>query len=208
MIKIPEITIIMRGFKYEEIKNVAQAIQNVSGENDFALEITENSPQAFESIHKIANDFPNILVGAGTILTLENTKKAIDNGAKFILSPIKLSKEIIDYCKKYHVITVPAAFSPSEVYEQIGYEADIIKIFPATAVGAKFFKDIQGPLGKLDLMAVGGVSLENIQEFKKCGVRYFGIGSNMFNDEEVISGDFKGLESTLENFRNTIRDEK
>lgn len=208
MIKIPEITIIMRGYKYEEILNVSKAIQNVSGEADFALEITENSPDAFETIEKISNEFPDILVGAGTIMTLENAKKAINSGAKFILSPVKLSTEIIDYCKKNDVVTVPAAFSPSEVYELIGYKADIIKIFPATSVGPKFFKDIQGPLGELDLMAVGGVSLENIQDFRNYGVKYFGIGSNMFNNEDVINGGLDGLEASLENFRNRIRDEK
>lgn len=204
MTNIPEITIIMRGYTYEEILSVSKAIENVSGEKEFALEITENSPNAFESIRKISEQFPNILVGAGTIMNIEQTKKAVESGAKFILSPIKLTEEVLDYCKEQGVVSVPAAYSPSEVYEMISYGADLIKIFPATSVGPKFFKDIQGPLGKLNLMAVGGVSVDNIAEFKKNGAKHFGIGSNMFNTEDVKNKNIEGLENSLNTFRKKI----
>lgn len=206
MNKLPEITIIMRGKSYEEIRNVAIAVQNISGERDFAIEITENSPDAFGSIEKLVSEFPNVFVGAGTIMTLANAKKAVESGAKFILSPVTLTKEILDFCKENKVITVPAAFSPSEVYELSVNGADYIKVFPATSVGAKFFKDIQGPLGELDLMAVGGISIENIDEFKNYGVKYFGIGTNMFNSKDVIEGNIAELELSLEQYRK--RDEK
>lgn len=208
MINIPEITIIMRGYVYEEIFSVSKAIENVSGEKDFALEITENSPNAFESIKKISKQFPDILIGAGTIMTMDHTKQAVESGGRFILSPVKLDADIIQYCKEQGVISVPAAYTPSEVYELLNYGADLIKIFPATSVGPKFFKDIQGPLGNLNLMAVGGVSLENIGDFKQNGAKYFGIGSNMFNAEDVKNNNIEGLEKSLSSFRNTIRDER
>lgn len=208
MIKIPEITIILRGYAYEEILSVTTAIENVSGENDFALEITENSPNAFESIEKISKKFPDVLIGAGTIMTMAHAEKAVESGAKFILSPIKLEREVIEYCKEKGVISVPAAYSPSEVYELLNYGADIIKIFPATSVGPKFFKDIQGPLGQINLMAVGGVSIENIDEFKENGAKCFGIGSNMFDQDDVKNSNLEGLEQSLNTFRNKIRDER
>lgn len=115
----------------------------LSGSSIKAVEITMNTPGAAEVISKLSSEFEGkILIGAGTVTTLEKAKVAIKSGAKFILSPVMLSKEIIDLCKENSVISVPGTMSPTEIYKSYKDGADIIKVFPATNCGSEFFKGV------------------------------------------------------------------
>ena len=89
--------------------------------------------------------------------------------------------------------------TPTEVFRMDSYGADIIKVFPAVDIGPRFFKDIQAPLGKLRLMAVGGISEKNIHEFFENEAQYVGIGSNAFNKEDLKSLNIANLHQSLVN---------
>lgn len=192
----PRVTIILRGYTYEQVKTVMEVLKDKY--QQFALEITLNSPDAYTTIRKISKEFgKKFYIGAGTVLSLEDANKSIDAGARFILSPIKLSKDILDLCKAKNVLSIPAAMTATEVMELKNNGADIIKIFPANTVGAKFFKDIQAPLGKLPLMAVGGVSSGNALEFFDNQAAYVGIASGIFNKEDILSQNSTGLKESL-----------
>lgn len=163
-----------------------------------ALDIIENGNVQYGDKFKI---------GAGTVLTLDEAKDAIEKGAKFMLSPIEFTDDIFAYAKAHKVITVPAAMSPTEVHTMFDKGADIVKIFPATTVGSGFFKTIQALLEKLPLMAVGGVSLKNVKDLLTHGTSYLGIRSNMFNQEDLINRDIAGLAASLQAFvdiKNTL----
>lgn len=196
-VSLSKVTVILRGYTYEQIKCVAQSLIGTSINN---IEITLNSPDVFNSIKKIKNDFPELNVGAGTVCTLEDTKKSIESGVDFILSPINLSKESIDLCNKNDVVCVPAAMTPSEIYKMFEYGADIVKVFPATTVGAKFFKDVQAPLGNLELMAVGGVNGDNAKDFLDNKCNYLGIGSGIFEKKDIIDKNMDKLKLSLNKF--------
>ena len=196
-VNLSKVTVILRGYTYEQIKCVAQSLIGTSINN---IEITLNSPDVFNSIKKIKNDFPELNVGAGTVCTLEDTKKSIESGVDFILSPINLSKESIDLCNKNDVVCVPAAMTPSEIYKMFEYGADIVKVFPATTVGAKFFKDVQAPLGNLELMAVGGVNGDNAKDFLDNKCNYLGIGSGIFEKKDIIDKNMDKLKLSLNKF--------
>ncbi len=192
----PKVTIILRGYTYEQVKTVMEVLKDKH--QQFALEITLNSPDVFTTINKISREFgEKFYIGAGTVLSLEDANNAIDAGARFILSPIKLSKEILDVCKAKKILSIPAAMTATEVMELKNNGADIIKIFPASIVGVKFFKDIQAPLGKLPLMAVGGVSSGNALEFFDNQAAYVGIASGIFNKEDILSQNSTGLKESL-----------
>ena len=103
------------------------------------------------------------------------------------------------------MIAVPAAFTPSEIYTQLAWGADIVKVFPAVTVGPSYFRQLAGPLGALPLMAVGGVNAENAQEFIKCGCPYLGVGSGMFRRADVSRGDAKRLRADVEAFEMAVR---
>lgn len=191
-----KVTVILRGYNYEDTKTVMEALVQTSIR---AVEITLNTENAIEIIEKISNEYGDrIIVGAGTVKNMNDAKNAIKAGAKFILSPIVLEKEIIDECKKHNIISIMGAMTPSEIWT--GYEngADIIKVFPANALGETYIKDIKAPLGNIEIMAVGGVSVENSKDFLKNGADYLGIGSNLFNKKDVTE---KNMESLLESIR-------
>jgi len=194
----PKITIILRGYDYSKARTVMNAL---AGSSIKAVEITMNTPNAPEMISKLSSEFGSaILIGAGTVTTLEQAKEAIKAGAKFILSPVMLSKEIIDLCKQYSVISVPGTMSPTEIYKSYKDGADIIKVFPAISCGLKFFMGVKAPLGDIPLMAVGGVTKDNAKEFLDNGANFLGIGSGLFNKEDIINENLEGLIKSLREF--------
>ena len=192
----PKFTIIMRGYSFEEDRAILSAMKGL--ENQFAVEVTMNTPGAAGTIKRLNDEFgKKLIIGAGTVLSFEDEIEAIDAGAKFALSACTFTKPMIEYAKKRGVITVPGMMTPSEVLQQLRYGADIIKIFPATTVGPKYFKDIQGPLNHIRLMAVGGISKNNVLQFFENGADYAGIGSGAFNKEDIQKKNINNLHESL-----------
>lgn len=186
----------MRGYSLNEAKAILKAMKGL--EKQFAVEMTMNTPHAAEYIKSLNDEFGDkLIIGAGTVLSFDDEIKAIDAGAKFILSACAFTKYMIHYARKRKVITVPGVMTPSEVLKMLNYGADIIKIFPATTVGPEYFKAIQGPLDKLPLMAVGGISKNNIHTFFENGVQYAGIGGGAFDHKDVMNQDVEKLHQSL-----------
>lgn len=172
---VSTVTVILRGQPYEVVRNVCLALCKTQKIRN--VEITMNTEGCIDCIRKIAKEFGDKLsVGAGTVTTLEEAKEAIEAGAQFLLAPIVLDKEIIDYAKKHKVITVSGAFSPSEIWQALKNGTDIVKIFPATNVNKSYFRDVKAPLGNFKIMAVGGVNKNNARDFLEQGAEYLGMG--------------------------------
>ncbi|MBG9985021.1 2-dehydro-3-deoxyphosphogluconate aldolase [Aerococcaceae bacterium DSM 111022] len=197
----PKTTIILRGYDYETVDIVCELLIKNNAEDLFALELTTNSPDAFTTLQKITDKYgKKIWIGMGTILEYSQAEQAVNSGARFLLAPVVMEQEVIDLCKEHGVLTVPAAFTPSEVYSMSAKGADIIKLFPVNALSDSYVKDISGPLGKLPLMAVGGVNVNNAKEILAKGIDYLGIGSGMFSKELLKEKDGAGLEKELINY--------
>jgi len=169
-----------------------------------ALEITLNSPKALQVIEELTDSVGDqLLIGAGTVLDPESAKEAISAGAKFIISPA-LNTATIDITKRHGIISIPGAFTPTEILTAYTAGGDIIKVFPAS-VGASYISDILGPLSHIPLMPTGGVNLGNIADFKKAGAVAYGIGSALFNHrEEVNQQSLAELTSRAKKFRAAI----
>lgn len=181
-------------------------VKNLVGTRLNAVEITTNSPDVFTTIRKISEEFgKDVYVGAGTVLNMEHAKAAVEAGSTFLLSPIMLDQEILDFCKEKGVISVPAAFSPSEVWKMAQGGADIVKIFPAGRVGSQYFADVQAPLGKLPLMAVGGVNGENVQEYLDKGASFAGIASGIFKKEDILNQNEEGIRESIRQFEERVQ---
>ena len=116
-----------------------------------------------------------LLIGAGTVLDTETARAAILAGARFIISPTT-DLPTITLTRRYGCVSIPGAFTPTEILKAFEYGGEIIKVFPAI-LGADYFKEIRGPLRQIPLMPTGGVNIKNIQEFKKAGAVAFGVGS-------------------------------
>jgi 2-dehydro-3-deoxyphosphogluconate aldolase/(4S)-4-hydroxy-2-oxoglutarate aldolase len=146
------------------------------------------TPNAIEIIRELSkNADDNFLIGAGTVLDAQTAGDVIDAGAQFVVSPI-LDKAIIDKTHEYHKISIPGAFSATEIYTAWSYGADVVKIFPATVVGPRYFKDIHGPMPDIKMTPTGGVSLANAAEFIKSGACCLGVGTSLL-DKNMIAGD-------------------
>ena len=195
MNKINKITLILRKHTLEETILIAQEANKY---NCFNLEITTNTDDWDKIIKEVVSRrFENIVVGAGTVLNMDLLKTAIDAGSQFVLSPVTMSKEMIDYCKQRGVMSVPAAFSPSEIYQMHEFGADAIKLFPAIDLPSRYIKDISAPLGQLPIMVVGGVNIKNVNEYFENGAQYAGIGSGICNKEELKQGNYQSLVENL-----------
>lgn len=165
-----------------------------------AIEITMNTTGALRMIEKVKYSFGDkMLIGAGTVLDSENAANAITAGADFILSPT-LSIKVIEICNRYSKLAVPGVLTPTEILTAWEAGAQLVKVFPARAFGPKYIKDIKGPLPQVEIMPVGGVSLENASDFMNNGAFALGIGTALVNPEWTSKGDFGKVTKAAEAF--------
>ncbi|MDH6364999.1 2-dehydro-3-deoxyphosphogluconate aldolase/(4S)-4-hydroxy-2-oxoglutarate aldolase [Enterococcus sp. PF1-24] len=199
----PIFTVIMRHYTLEQALLVTEVLSEFEGK--FAVEVTLNTENAYKIISQLQNSFgKKVQVGAGTVRNLEEAQKSVEAGATFLLGPHTFTEEIFDFCKAKNIIAVPSAMTPSEINKMINLGADIVKVFPASVVGATFFKDVQAPLGKLPLMAVGGVSYENASDFLKHDVTYLGMGSAMFSKDTLAHLNTNEIKAICEKYLKLI----
>lgn len=156
-----------------------------------ALEVTMTVPRAIEMIGQLAPTLPEgFLLGAGTVLDAETARLAILAGAQFVVGPV-FRPEVIAMCHRYDVAAMPGCFTPTEILAAWEAGADIVKVFPATALGPGFFKDVRGPLPQVKLMPTGGVSLDNAGEWIKAGAVAVGVGTALLDAKAIAAGDYQ-----------------
>lgn len=130
-----------------------------------------------------------VLIGAGTVMTLEQLHAAYNAGAAYIISP-NADSSVIRETKRLGLLSMPGAYTATEVARCYAEEADIVKVFPSDSAGPGYIKALRGPLHHIPLAAVGGVNLDNIRDFFDAGACCVGIGSNIVSKQAVQAGDF------------------
>jgi 2-dehydro-3-deoxyphosphogluconate aldolase / (4S)-4-hydroxy-2-oxoglutarate aldolase len=167
------------------------------------VEITMNTQGALNGIERIKQAFPEMLVGAGTVLDSETARSAIVAGASYILTPT-LKASTIEMGNRYNVPVIPGVLTPTEALTAYEAGAKMVKIFPIRSLGPKYISDLHGPLPHLDMMAVGGISLDNASSFIKAGSCALGIGSSLVDNTLVQQGDFTEIEKRARRFVETL----
>jgi len=184
-----KIVAILRGANPNDVLKIAEALHKGGIK---LLEITFNSPNALELLKKLSSQMKNeMLIGMGTVLNAATAKQAIAAGAKFILSPA-LNPETIKATKEAGAVSIPGAFTATEILMAYENGADIVKVFPASA-GADYIKDIRGPLPHIPLMPTGGVTINNVSNFFKAGAVAVGIGSDLVNTKQEVNHEYLRL---------------
>jgi 2-dehydro-3-deoxyphosphogluconate aldolase/(4S)-4-hydroxy-2-oxoglutarate aldolase len=197
------IVAIVRFDRPEELVEVAQAIK--AGGVD-VIEFTMTTPNALSIIAASAEEFgEEVLLGAGTVLDPETARAAILSGARYIISPT-LNPQVIELCHRYGVIAVPGAFTPTEILTAWEMGADMVKVFPAAAMGPGYIKDILSPLPQVRLLPVGGVSVSNVAEFIKAGATAVAAGSSLVDKRAVAERDFARLAEIARQFVTAVRE--
>jgi 2-dehydro-3-deoxyphosphogluconate aldolase/(4S)-4-hydroxy-2-oxoglutarate aldolase len=180
-----QIVAIIRGADPASVVHIAQALNN-GGIN--ILEITMNSTEPLRVIKEVAETLGDkMVIGAGTVLDAQTARDAVAAGAKFILSPT-VDEDVIKTAKGLGVVSIPGAYTATEILSAYRFGADIVKVFPATS--PSYIKDIGGPLPQIPLLPTGGITPENIAEFKKAGAVGFGIGSALVNTKQAITPEY------------------
>ena len=170
-----------------------------------ALEVTMTVPRAVELIEELARSLPpEILVGAGTVLDAETARQVILAGARFVVSPV-FRPAVIEMSHRHDVAVMPGCFTPTEILAAWEQGADVVKVFPATALGPSFFKDIRGPLPQLRLMPTGGVTADNAGEWIRAGAVAIGVGTALVDRGLVQERKFGEITARARHFIEAIR---
>ena len=157
-------------------------------------EVTFRTDAAEESIRAISKKFPDMFVGAGTVLTTEQVDRAIGAGAKFIVSP-GLNPKVVEYCIKKGYPITPGIMTPTELEVALGFGLDVVKFFPAeNAGGLKMIKAMSAPYTMMKFMPTGGINATNVRDYLACDKILACGGSWMVKGDLINAGNFAEIE--------------
>ena len=154
------------------------------------MEITFRTACAPECIKAVAENCPDMLVGAGTILNLEQCKLAVEMGAKFIVSP-GLNPEVVSWCVANNIAVAPGCVTPTEIMAAIELGLNVVKFFPANVYGGlNAMKNLSAPFGGIKFMPTGGVNTANIKEYVDAPFIHAVGGSWVCPKADIAAGNF------------------
>ena len=184
---------IIRGVKSEHLLQLLTVLYD---NGITCAEITfgkKEDEQIFEDLKLAISNFGDkMFLGAGTVTTENRMKLALKAGCEYLISPI-LNDSLIDFCSQNNLVSVIGALTPSEIKHALDKGADFVKVFPSSAFGPRYFKDVKAPLGDIPLIAFGGVDLQNASDFINAGAVAVGIGSALIDNKLIDKGEFQQI---------------
>ena len=169
--------------------------------NQSAPETWKDTARGIEAVEKEFGD--RLLVGAGTVITLEQVSMTYNAGGHYLVTPTT-QPEIIRAGKALGLGLYPGAFTPSEILAAYEAGADAVKVFPASCLGPGYIKAIRAPLSHVPLMAVGGVNEKNAADFIKAGCVGLGVGGNLVNKEWIRNGEWEKITALAKEFKKAV----
>lgn len=207
-IKKEKLIVIVRGIERKKLIPLAQAMYDGGVrllEVTYSANGTVSDEETAETIHALVTHFGNkMYIGAGTVLTEKQVELTKAAGGGFIISP-NTKERVIKRTVELGMVSIPGAFSPSEIEDAHESGADFVKLFPVTNLGAEYVKAIKAPLSHIDLLAVGGIDLDNIPLYKKAGVCGFGIGSNITDKSMIANEDWQGITELARQYSSAVK---
>ena len=170
-----------------------------------AIEVTMTVPGAIGLIAELSPHMPEgFLLGAGTVIDADTVRRVVDAGARYIVSPV-FRRSVVEACHSLDVAVMPGCFSPTEILDAWEMGADVVKVFPATALGPGYIKDIRGPLPQVKLMPTGGVTLDNAGDWIRAGAVAVGVGTALTDATAIAAGDYAKLRANAERIVANVR---
>ena len=169
--------------------------------NQSAPETWKDTAKGIEAVEKEFGD--RLLVGAGTVITLEQVSMTYNAGGHYLVTPTT-QPEIIRAGKALGLGLYPGAFTPSEILAAYDAGADAVKVFPASCLGPGYIKAIRAPLSHMPLVAVGGVNEKNAADFIKAGCVGLGVGGNLVNKEWIRNGEWEKITALAKEFKKAV----
>ncbi len=192
----------------EDLKRLAGAIYG-GGIRMIEVTFDQSDPDCLkktsESIQMISSDYPDMFVGCGTVLNLDQVKAAHTAGGTFIVSP-NTNLGVISLTKSLGMMSFPGAMTPSEIVSAHDAGADYVKLFPAGNLGPAYVKAIRSPLNHIKLVMVGGVSAENLADFLNAGAYGAGIGGKLCDKKLIEAGQFDQIEALAHSLTEIVKE--
>lgn len=168
-------------------------------------EVTFRTAAAADSIRLMSENYPEMLVGAGTVLSKEQVDTAVEAGAKFIVSP-GFDPEVVDYCLEKNIPVLPGCISPSEVAQAVKRGLKVVKFFPAEpAGGLPMIKAMAAPYSELKFMPTGGINAKNLNDYLNCDKIICCGGSWMVKGDLVKAGDFDKIKALTKEAKDLVK---
>src|SRR6059058_1570333 len=170
-----------------------------------AIEVTMSTPKAIAGIEMLADKLGDkAIVGVGTCLDAATARDAIAAGAQFVVSPA-FDPQVVETTRRYGKISVPGAYTPTEILRAWTAGADVVKVFPATTLGPGYFKDILAPLPQLRLTPTGGVDTKTTPAWIKAGAVFVGAGSALVGKDAMDKGDWNAITANAKAFVEAVK---
>ena len=189
----------------EDAKDAKPLADALIGGGLSCAEVTFRTAAAEEVIRIMCREHPDMLVGAGTVLTVAQVERAVAAGAKFIVSP-GFDAEIVDYCLEKGIAVYPGCITPTEIAQAVKRGLKVVKFFPATQFGGvATMKALAAPYTGIKFMPTGGIHLENLEEFLRCPAVIACGGSWMVKKDLIQSGQFQTIQKKTEEALSLVR---
>lgn len=170
------------------------------------MEITSNTPNYLQEIENARKNYPDVLIGAGTVTNKKIALDAINAGAQFLVTP-NSNLELISIAHKYEIPILMGALTPTEVCAAWEAGADFVKLFPADIMGIPYFKSMKAPLNEVKLLAVGGIALDQVDEWLAAGAHGIGIAS-VLKEPIESSKDLEDIKNNASSFMSKLAEYK
>ena len=208
-IKQRKIVAIVRGLKPEYLLRLGHALEE-GGVGLMEVTYNQRDPGSWRDtaagIEAVEKEFgERLLVGAGTVITLEQVKMTYNAGGHYLVTPTT-QPEIIRAGKALGLGLYPGALSPTEILAAWEAGADAVKVFPAGSLGPGYIKAVKAPLSHVPLMAVGGVNEKNAADFMKAGCVGLGVGGNLVNREWIENGEWARVTALAKDFMTAVNE--
>jgi 2-dehydro-3-deoxyphosphogluconate aldolase/(4S)-4-hydroxy-2-oxoglutarate aldolase len=176
----------------DDVLPIAQAL-HAGGVS--AIEVTMTVPGALQAIERLAREGDaELLIGVGSVLDAETARRAVEAGARFIVSPV-FRAEVVEEAQRQGAAALPGAFTPTEILRAHEAGADLVKVFPSDALGPAFIKGVLAPMPFLRLVPTGGVTPDNAGSWIRAGAAAVGLGSALVDAALVARGDWRMITS-------------
>jgi 2-dehydro-3-deoxyphosphogluconate aldolase/(4S)-4-hydroxy-2-oxoglutarate aldolase len=177
---------IFPGIRVNSTKHALYAAETLHAAGIPVAEITMTVPEGVSVIRELAQRFPDLVVGAGTVLDAETAKRCLDAGARFITSTGFVG-DVIEATLRAEAVAIPGALTPSEVISCWKAGADLVKIFPAASIGGDLYiRSLKLPLPHIELIAAGGVNQQNAIDFILAGSTALGVGTELLPKDAIV----------------------
>jgi 2-dehydro-3-deoxyphosphogluconate aldolase/(4S)-4-hydroxy-2-oxoglutarate aldolase len=204
-----KIIAIVRGIEPEKCLKVAQALYD-GGIRLMEVTYAQSNPGSWEqtaqAIHDIAKTYEGrMLVGAGTVTSVELVEMTHKAGGLFIISP-DCNVDVIRRTRELGMVSMPGALTPTEVMTAHHAGADFVKLFPISDLGVGYLKAIRAPISHVKMMVVGGINEKNIGQYLAAGAVGAGIGGNLANRAWIEAGEFDKITETAKALVRALKD--